>query len=181
MAKKGKFSQPRDPKPQGDDLDLSFLDGLEDGDVLADSPIPDDLLADPLADLVLPEETVPAAPATPTVPPMAPAAEPAPAEPAPAAPAPMPVVTAPGLEDAVLPLDPDDDPEAAEDEADEQPSRGKNKKVILISLCSVALVALIGLVAAVTFLLGDKDDGRILNNVTVAGVNLGGIDRKSVV
>lgn len=56
------------------------------------------------------------------------------------------------------------------------PSIEKNKKIVLISLCCVALVILVGLIATVSFLASSNDDdGLILNNVTVAGVNLGGL------
>lgn len=52
----------------------------------------------------------------------------------------------------------------------------KNKKIMLISICSVALVAIIGIIIGVSlFLGGGKDNGRILNNVTAAGVNIGGM------
>ena len=58
------------------------------------------------------------------------------------------------------------------------PAVARNKKIILISLCSVAVVLLIGAIVAVSFLTGVLgDDGLILNNVTVAGVNLGGMTR----
>ena len=53
-------------------------------------------------------------------------------------------------------------------------SAGKHRKVMLISLCSVAAVLLIGVIAAVWFLFGkDPNNHLILNNVYVAGVNLG--------
>lgn len=63
------------------------------------------------------------------------------------------------------------------------PTIEKNKKIRLITLCCTALVILGGIVAAVWFLLSggmDRilDDGKILNNVTVAGVNLGGMTKE---
>ena len=63
-----------------------------------------------------------------------------------------------------------------EDFQEESTSVSKNKRIIAISLCSVALVVLIGIIAGVAiFLNSSKDDGLILNNVTVAGVNIGGM------
>lgn len=54
----------------------------------------------------------------------------------------------------------------------------KNNKIMLISLCSVAAVLLIGIIVAVVFLIAtDPNDGRILNNVSVAGVNVGNMTR----
>lgn len=54
----------------------------------------------------------------------------------------------------------------------------KNNKIMLISLCSVAAVLLIGIIIAVVFLIAtDPNDGKILNNVSVAGVNVGNMSR----
>ena len=52
----------------------------------------------------------------------------------------------------------------------------KNRKILWISIAcvSIALVVAIAL-CAVVFLTAEKDDGLILNNVTVAGVNVGGM------
>lgn len=167
MANKGKFSQPRNPnpqKPQGQDLDMSFLDAIEDPASAPGTPIPDTLMADPLAEGLLPDEPtrkipVPAAPVTA-----------------------VPVATDPVLADSALPMDLD---EGEDEQYEPETQRGavaKNKKIILVSLCSVALVILIGIIAAVAFLLGGgKDDGLILNNVTVAGVNLGGMTQEEAV
>ena len=162
MAKKGKFSQPRAPKPQRDDLDLAFLEvtGQTSPESQPTQVIPN--LTDPYAVATAPAAEVP--------------------QPGPDV---VPVSNDPLLADAPLSLDDllDDEElgEAPEEEVSEAPA-GKNKKVILISLCSVAVVVLIGLVAAIGFLLGgDKDDGLILNNVTVAGVNLGGMTQEEAV
>lgn len=57
-------------------------------------------------------------------------------------------------------------------------SAKKNKKIILISLCSVAAVLLIGIISALAYLIiTDPNDGKILNNVSVAGVNVGNMSR----
>ncbi len=59
------------------------------------------------------------------------------------------------------------------------PTIQKNKKIRLIALCCLALVVLIGAVASVWYLISiTADDGKILNNVTVAGVNLGGLTKE---
>lgn len=57
-------------------------------------------------------------------------------------------------------------------------SAKKNRKIILISLCSVAAVLLIGIIATLGYLIvTDPNDGKILNNVSVAGVNVGNMSR----
>ena len=57
-------------------------------------------------------------------------------------------------------------------------SRNKNRKIVLISLCSVAAVLLLGILSAVAYLIAtDPNDGKILNNVSVAGVNVGNMSR----
>ena len=58
-------------------------------------------------------------------------------------------------------------------------SRAKTKKVLLISLCSVAVVLLIAVIIGVWYFWGlSADDGLILNNVTAAGINLGGMTKE---
>lgn len=58
-------------------------------------------------------------------------------------------------------------------------SAAKSRKVMLISICSVAAVLLLGTIAAVWFLFGrDPNNNLILNNVYVAGINLGGMTRE---
>ena len=54
----------------------------------------------------------------------------------------------------------------------------RNQKAVLVGTCSVVLILLIGIISL--FLFGtssDPYDGRILNNVTIAGVNVGGMTR----
>lgn len=59
------------------------------------------------------------------------------------------------------------------------PTIEKNKKIRVIAICCAALVVLAGIVGAVWFLFsGGIDDGKILPNVTVAGVNLGGMTKQ---
>lgn len=55
----------------------------------------------------------------------------------------------------------------------------KNKKIMLISICAAAILALAGIIWGVVALLGgDNGNGRILNNVTAAGVNIGGMTKE---
>ena len=57
-------------------------------------------------------------------------------------------------------------------------AKRKNKKIILISLCSVAAVLLLSVIAALVFLFAiDPNEGRILNNVSVAGINIGNMTK----
>ena len=52
----------------------------------------------------------------------------------------------------------------------------KNRKIILISVCSVTVALLIGIVITIWYFFGwPTNDGLILNNVMVAGINLGGM------
>ena len=54
----------------------------------------------------------------------------------------------------------------------------KNRKIMLISICSVVAVLLIGLISTmIYFIVTDPNDGKILNNVSVAGVNVGNMSR----
>ncbi len=56
------------------------------------------------------------------------------------------------------------------------PAMARNKKIILIALCVLAVAVVVGAVVTVSFLFnGLGDDGLILNNVHVAGVNVGGM------
>ena len=59
------------------------------------------------------------------------------------------------------------------------PKQGKNRKIILISVCSVAVVLLISIIVSIWYFVGwPTDDGLILNNVMVAGINLGGMTQE---
>ena len=54
----------------------------------------------------------------------------------------------------------------------------RNRKTVLVSACSIVLILLISIICI--FLFGTASDpyeGRILNNVVVAGVNVGGMTR----
>jgi len=54
--------------------------------------------------------------------------------------------------------------------------QAKNRKILLISISAVTVLLLIAIIAGVMlFINSNKDDGLILNNVTVAGVNIGGM------
>ena len=63
--------------------------------------------------------------------------------------------------------------------AEKQSALAKNRKIILISVCSVAVVLLISAIVCVWYFFGwPTNDGLILNNVMVGGINLGGMTRE---
>ena len=52
----------------------------------------------------------------------------------------------------------------------------RNRKILIVSICVVMLLLLAAVAACVSiYVNSNKDDGKILNNVTVAGVNIGGM------
>lgn len=54
----------------------------------------------------------------------------------------------------------------------------KNRKIMIISICSVIAALLIGLIATLVYVFAiDPNDGKILNNVSVGGVNVGNMTR----
>lgn len=54
--------------------------------------------------------------------------------------------------------------------------KNRNRKILLISICTVTILLLAAIIAGVMlFANANKDDGKILNNVTVAGINIGGM------
>ena len=75
----------------------------------------------------------------------------------------------------------------AEDEADYEAElryrkkeaarrKDKNRKILIVSICAVTLLLVAAIIIGVVmFINANKDDGLILNNVTVAGVNIGGM------
>ena len=67
----------------------------------------------------------------------------------------------------------------AQKAASRDPSvQAKNRKIILISVCSVAVALLISAIVSIWYFFGwPADDGLILNNVLVSGINLGGLTR----
>lgn len=57
-------------------------------------------------------------------------------------------------------------------------SKKKNQKIMLISLCSVAAVLLISIIASLVYIFAiDPNDGKILNNVSVGGINVGNMTK----
>ena len=74
--------------------------------------------------------------------------------------------------DPVIPEEPEYIPAAKKD------PRARNRKIILISLCSVAAVLLMSIIGALVYLFAiDPNDGKILNNVSVAGINIGNMSK----
>lgn len=118
-----------------------------------------------------------------------------------------PAVSAPAAEESEVPAPSLEEPEVFTPEVEEIPeesgpespetddffdtpeyaeSRQKNSgfsskkltKVLLICLCSVAVVALLGGIGALAYISAtDPNDGKILNNVSVAGINIGNMTR----
>lgn len=89
------------------------------------------------------------------------------------------------MEDTTSPT-PEELPEADLSQILEEPDyppkkkngRAKSKKIMLICLCSVAAVLLIGVIAALVFLFAiDPNEGKILNNVSIAGINVGNMTK----
>ena len=82
-----------------------------------------------------------------------------------------------------FPADPEPEEEFYEEEEPDFWERlldyvSKNKKIVLVAVCAVVLIAILGTIAFV--LIGsaaDPYDGKILNNVVVAGVNVGGMTK----
>lgn len=59
------------------------------------------------------------------------------------------------------------------------PKFQKNRKILWISVCAAAVVLLLVIIAGIWFFAsGNADNGLILDNVTAAGVNLGGMTKK---
>ena len=55
------------------------------------------------------------------------------------------------------------------------PSSSRQRKVVLISLCAAIALLLVAVITGVcVYLIRNADDGLIFNNVTVAGINIGG-------
>ena len=62
--------------------------------------------------------------------------------------------------------------------AEAQAALARNRKIILISVCSVAVALLISIIVCIWYFFGwPANDGLILNNVMVGGINLGGLTR----
>ena len=57
----------------------------------------------------------------------------------------------------------------------------KNRKIVLLCVCALALVLIIGITAAFLISTADPYDGKILNNVFIANVNVGGLTKKEAI
>ena len=81
------------------------------------------------------------------------------------------------------PQDDYDDDDDYEDEDEDVPApvrrsgkKNNTRKILLVSICVVTVLLLVAIIAGIVmFVNANKDDGLILNNVTVAGVNIGGM------
>lgn len=79
-----------------------------------------------------------------------------------------------------LPLNEEESYEEDDDEEYEETPRSsrydQNRKKLLIAICAAALLLLIAIIIGLVLFFGSNaDDGLILNNVTIAGVNVGGM------
>lgn len=65
------------------------------------------------------------------------------------------------------------------DKSKRKPRRSNaNRKVMLISICCVAAVVLIGIIIGCIYLSGTPNNGLILNNIFIAGVDVGGMSKE---
>ena len=151
---KGKFSQPRGHRDQAAPKLESILDTAETQVFSWENPAD---ITDVLDEIQPPAEVPEAA-----------------AKPIPEAP-------------AVQPHMPEEGEEYDEEEDDEEDLTffekfglffSRNRKVLLVSICSILLAAVLGVSAFVFFsAASDPYDNLILNNVTIAGVNVGGMTK----
>ena len=164
---KGKFSQPRKPKFDSDELDDLYEIPAEEPAAAEPEPVRDSTLEETM---LLTSAFVPVTGQTaPQTPPVSAVSQ-----------------EEISFEEEIFREETADDPEEEYYE-DEPPvaksgSKGRKRKksrvrkALVISLCVVTLLLLVVIGAAVMmFINANKDDGLILNNVTVAGVNIGGM------
>lgn len=60
--------------------------------------------------------------------------------------------------------------------------KSKNRTILIVSICTVVALLLVACIVGAMFIVNsNKDDGKILNNVTVAGVNIGGMTPEEAV
>lgn len=57
----------------------------------------------------------------------------------------------------------------------------ENKKILLVALCGLALIVIVGVISVFAAGTADPYDRKILSNVYVAGVNVGGLTKKEAV
>lgn len=57
----------------------------------------------------------------------------------------------------------------------------QNKKIVLVALCALALIVIVGVISVFAAGTADPYDRKILNNVYVAGVNVGGMTKKEAI
>ena len=159
----GKFSQPRNRHAQDELLDRTFRE-------VSEQPIRKRPAPRPVEPPVKPEPTLEELLVQP-LPETSPA--PVPQEP---------YQEASSLEPDLPEQEPVYEEEEYEDEESESPFLAfftANRKVLLICICCVVLVALLGTIAGIVFVnTSDPYDNKILNNVSIAGINLGGMTKE---
>lgn len=57
----------------------------------------------------------------------------------------------------------------------------ENKKIVLVALCALALIVIVGVISVFAAGTADPYDRKILSNVYVAGVNVGGMTKKEAI
>lgn len=57
----------------------------------------------------------------------------------------------------------------------------ENKKIVLVALCALALIVIVSVISVFFASTSDPYDRKILNNVYVAGVNVGGMTKKDAI
>ncbi len=102
-------------------------------------------------------------------------AQPLPETPAPTNSAPVPTTP---IQSDPIPQE-EEDYDAEEDESAFLAFFARNRKVLLICICAVVLVSLLGTIIGIVVVSNsDPYDNRILNNVSLAGINLGGMTKE---
>ena len=58
---------------------------------------------------------------------------------------------------------------------------GGNRKIVLIAICAALVAIVVGLVAGYFYLSSTINNGLILDNITVAGVDVGGMSKEEAI
>ena len=56
-----------------------------------------------------------------------------------------------------------------------------NRKTVVIAICIAVVAVLIGIIAGILFFTGGEDNGLIFDNITVAGVDVGGLSKADAI
>lgn len=170
----GRFSQPRQPRHDEDDFEAVMRRRKQDaGRPIEPQPRRDTSLDETqiLSDALLEEEMTQVVPQFPQELPEAPSFEES-------------QFLEETADDPIVPAAPVYEEDEDEDEEEEyedprpkrSPKRGNSRKVLIGAIIGVTVLLVVAIAAAVgLFISANADDGLILNNVTIAGVNVGGM------